>query len=699
MPIVDFEQDPEAPLGTGNFRDDKGRQMYLSDPDTASQFVKTMRGAPLKRKGPDLRLAENDAGYKGDNTRSDLMQRGPATGGVQNLVMRNTDDPGSIEPLGAGASLVQRQTDAVNKLAGVTATPAAPAAPAPAAPAPAAPAGTPTPPAPSPGSADAAQAPPAAPTTTGGTGAGASLVQRHNDAVNKLAGARTKKGPEPLPMEVSTNNLPPFRTGIGETVNVTEGRPIENIVEGLEETEGAARQTDAAIEQSFTAREQASNQSFETRKAAIQRDNETQKKRQAEARAERFQAEQEQEKLRRALAENDNKLDPDRVMRNMSTGKTIGMIILAALNGGFGAVIGKKDNDVLNVMQNAIDVDIERQKDEIKSGHVRTQNLIDKFMKQGFDAKTAEMLARDQLDKNILAYGDLEAQRIAASADLRAQKDMLLAQRNEALIIRRDQKLQEGEDKITRARQSEESWGVPPVVPGATPQSQLAEIGVQNAKVEQENAKRVEAAVGHPVSPDEAKEIRQDAQDYGKRLAAIARTRAVVRQLGDALKLKRDKDTWTGEPEAGSRPLGVDGLRNEQARRIDRLYSIVARADTEQMTREPSAALQNRFAEITNRPFWDSDIPTQLNDIESVLDQAEIELRNGYDEDVVNFYARRGKTAPRAAGAKPPPAPASGGTKKEIADDAAEKTGGENIGTAPVPKAPDAQKKVDARWE
>ena len=55
MAIVDFEQDPSAPYGTGNFRDDAGRVMYLYDPETASQFAKTMKGAPV-RGGADGRL-------------------------------------------------------------------------------------------------------------------------------------------------------------------------------------------------------------------------------------------------------------------------------------------------------------------------------------------------------------------------------------------------------------------------------------------------------------------------------------------------------------------------------------------------------------------------------------------------------------------------------------------------------------------
>lgn len=98
--------------------------------------------------------------------------------------------------------------------------------------------------------------------------------------------------------------------------------------------------------------------------------------------------------------QNDPEIDPGRFMSSMSTGKSIAIALLAALNGAFkqaaagtGNVAG---NDVLTMLNQRIDQDIAAQKTQIESGRIRRGNMIAYYQSQGMSAEAAEKAAKAQ---------------------------------------------------------------------------------------------------------------------------------------------------------------------------------------------------------------------------------------------------------------------------------------------------------------
>jgi hypothetical protein len=158
--------------------------------------------------------------------------------------------------------------------------------------------------------------------------------------------------------------------------------------------------------------------------------------------------------LREELKQNDESFDPDRLMRNMSTGKSVLMTILAAISGAFGAVLGNKDNAFMSVIDKKVAQDIDKQKGEIASGRVRIGNMIAELQQKGYDAKTAERLATDRLNAGVDKMIELQAQRQGLSgAQLDAAK-ALVGQRQEARAARRGDLLAQTEARVVESNQT-----------------------------------------------------------------------------------------------------------------------------------------------------------------------------------------------------------------------------------------------------
>ncbi len=125
-------------------------------------------------------------------------------------------------------------------------------------------------------------------------------------------------------------------------------------------------------------------------------------------------------KLSDTLLEKDPEVQPNRLIEQMSTGKQIGMVLLAALSGGFAAANGSKDPaaGALGVIQTAIDRDIAAQRAQIESGRIRRGNLISHYQQQGMDAKQAEAAARITIGNATAAQAEAQAQKLGAPAAL-----------------------------------------------------------------------------------------------------------------------------------------------------------------------------------------------------------------------------------------------------------------------------------------
>ena len=605
MAVVDFEQDPTAPYGTGNFRDDKGRVMYLHDPDTAQSFVKTMRGAPSS---PDLRLAEN---------------RPPPT-----------------ESFSPGAALIDR-LDQSQVMSDVPAPspgmpPEAPAAP-PAAPAPAA-TPAPAPPAGPPG------APPAAP----GANPGATLVQNWQTANDSIA-QRSQPRAAPVPKPNPSGGVPLYSVHSGDQVAVEEGRPIENVLEQIGEEAPLVKQHVDLLRKTAAEKDQATDKAYRsgmggTEVAYSQAFHEGTRAIEA-----RQAAEKELARVNQEIRRIDSSLDPDRVIKNMSTGKRIGMVILAALNGAFGALIGQKENGVLTALNLEIERDIDRQKHEVANRKISLNNDFKRYLDAGLDAKQAEALARGKLEAAVAGYRELETKRTAASGENARQTELLVQPILQAWTQRKGELLQQGEDKVRRTRDEGVTHQIPPPSPFATPQGALAQLGVNKEKIEQKNAEQVGNVLKHPVSPEEAARLLQDKQEFAMRNSTNVQSLSAVHAVASKVGLRWDPKTqsYIGEADPGTRPFGIELLSSDTAREVNRLWTGVKQAQTYGAPREPAASLEKQFGSAIDRPTRDADIPSVLTMLRRRVELQQNNLRQGYGE-AATLFDRTPKEGGRA---------------------------------------------------
>lgn len=708
MGIIAFEQDVTKPFGTGNFKDETGKSFYLADPETAQRFVSTMPGQTAKPQLPDAGLVSPDTlsnltpdpaamagiaqGLAGGTAPANPVQGGaaPAPGAPGSTVTPGeraslTPDPAALASIAQGLNAPAAAPGAPAMAPGAPGGPGAPAAP------PGAPGLTPDPAALAAIEAGLAkQGAPAdghaAPAAPGGTpqNAGHALIANLDQSKAMLAN-RSKLRPGENLAQPGAQGLPLQSISGGQGVNVTEGRPLENALEQVNDEEAAGRSGDATLQNVFDAR----GNRIDTAARTLQKATEAGAGRDVAAgfaaKKERADAEANLKRVRDELAANDKSLDPERVIRNMSTGKRIGMMILAALNGGFGALIGQKSNGVVDELNNQIERDIDKQKGEIASGKVRLGNLIDQYMKKGADAETAEKLARDNIIGSIAKIKDIEAKRIEASGENAAQAQLLLAPRLEERAKRRGEILKDAESKVQRTFDNKQVNAVPQIVPGATAQDILAMMQIGMERVKAANTGDLEAALGHPVTPEEAFKIKQDAQEYASKSMTNRDTlnRIASAATGVGMVRAADGEHWEVDPnrpiDPGTRPLGSSAL-SQHARNVDRLWTSLQEAKVMASSREPSAKLQDAFGQIIERPFNDADIPAQLNMLVDIASNADKGLRAGYG-DAARYFDYTANPQHQGAPAPQGSAPYIPTTTPKSKQDAAA------AATSPVPAA------------
>jgi hypothetical protein len=710
--IVDFEQDPSAPFGSGNFRDDAGRITYLHDPETASDFVPTMSGS---------------------------MSRGGGGGKPVG------DPPEPVSAASPGASLVQQQSDAVARLAGGPSARAAAPAPVPTAPAlapiPAPAAATPehlspeeaaklgtdidAAGAPSPGAPPGAPpaAPPGAPAPAAaatGTGPGADLVRTNDEHVNTIHGPTPAAedprlrapGAERLPYR-NTLDLPAASVSDSETLSTDEGRPIEN---ALADDRDITAAQDAGDEQALAAARAADKQAdaaYRGQQGFSQRQYGQNVARFYESKRLMQEAESEQQRLQAALKENDEKLDPDRYMRNMSGGKRIGMVILAALNGGFGALIDKKNNDVVDIMQREIDADIDKQKQEIANGHASINNQIAKWQQKGFKAEDAEALARDHADGAMNAILETEIKRTGtAGANERAVR-IAFAPKLEERAIKRAALFKEVETKKHRALEARTIHAVPlpgaPGQPGAlgTPGMagvpKIAPVGTEDK--DQATRERFANAY-NPSDPAE----RGQMTALSKELDVTSKLKQTLARLEKAYDVSVDAK---GQYPAHGKKIG-DTTVDYSSRATGPMWNpenalpndsrdrdlADAWAEVETNTRnywesEPNGEVKQKELSGIDRPKRDEDGAKKLADIRQEIARRELAAQSGTNATVRGAYKLQNGYPLLPARAPAPAKPgASGKSQKEKATEAADKAGGETIApAAPLPTTLDGKPK------
>lgn len=372
--------------------------------------------------------------------------------------------------------------------------------------------------------------------------------------------------------------------------------------------------------------------------------------RQTMAVADRDQARQRAEIARQnelALSlQKDPEVDPERLVKSLGAGGKIGAVILAALSGGFQAAQGRGGNDALDIMQKAIDRDISAQKDQIASGRIRRGNLIAYFQQQGLRDDAAAKAA----EATIWAMSD----RMAAAEQSRIQapehKDQakLFADSLRAQTAAKNNELQLtlGTDRV---QESQSTVKARPAAAGASVESVLSQLKLKAAMLDSLDADTIGQAVGRQVSPEQAKVLKQDAQEYAKATGVNKDLEARIAKVANLVGLVKQGNQWVA-PEGGTvdRPL-----IGEKARQVDAAYAALKEAKVMRMAREPSAKLQDEFGSAIEPPFYDNEIAAQLNQLSELAQSADANLRQGYGEAAQLYDARAPAAPPYPEAGKP----------------------------------------------
>jgi hypothetical protein len=334
----------------------------------------------------------------------------------------------------------------------------------------------------------------------------------------------------------------------------------------------------------------------------------------------------------------DPELDPDRFVRNLGTGGGIAAVILSALSGGFNAASGRGGNDALDVLQKRIDADLMAQKEQIASGRIRRGNLIAYFQQQGLRddaaAKAAEATIWAMADRMAAA----EQSRIAAPEH--KESAQLLADQLRAQTAAKNQELQLtlGTDRTT---ESSSTVKARPQAAGAGVESALKQLQLRSAMLDQMDAASISQAIGREVSPEQAKVMKQDAQEYAKATGVNKDLEQRIAKVANLVGLVQDPSgQWVPGASGVDRPL-----IGEKARQIDAAYAALKEAKVMRMPREPSARLQDEFGDTIEPPFYDDEIAAQLNQLSSVARSADENLRRGFG-DAVKLYDSRATAIP-----------------------------------------------------
>lgn len=140
----------------------------------------------------------------------------------------------------------------------------------------------------------------------------------------------------------------------------------------------------------------------------------------------------------------DPQVDPDRYLKSMSTGKDIGLIILAALNGAFHGAVGQQGNDVVDILDKKIDQDIALQKEEAANGRADRKNKIAQLVAKGYDLEGAAKLAKVQAREYAAKFYEQEAA-AAGSSEFKDQAALDVAKIRAAGASEIRQLVQSGE--------------------------------------------------------------------------------------------------------------------------------------------------------------------------------------------------------------------------------------------------------------
>lgn len=201
---------------------------------------------------------------------------------------------------------------------------------------------------------------------------------------------------------------------IAQTTTTTQSAIPQSVLDPIKQrnTERATMQSESAIQRGEATAQRGEQQAMNTTATAyggyVQSE--------ADAQRHAQNAEIARQSELAFAAQKDPSIDPDRFVRSMSTGQSIGTVILAALNGAFRGMSGQGGEGVVDILNRRIDQDIAAQKEQIQSGRIRRGNLISYFRTQGMNELSAENAARAMSWVQLGKMTDSENARLAAGA-------------------------------------------------------------------------------------------------------------------------------------------------------------------------------------------------------------------------------------------------------------------------------------------
>lgn len=322
----------------------------------------------------------------------------------------------------------------------------------------------------------------------------------------------------------------------------------------------------------------------------------------------------------------DAEIDPDRFVKNMSTGQQIATTVLAALNGGFKGMVGQSGNDVMDILSKRIDADIASQKEQVASGRVRRGNLVAYFQNQGLReeaaVKAAEATSWAMVDRMVAA----EREKIGAGQD-RTTADVMAEQLKMKTAERNDElKLTLGTDRTTTSTTTQRER--------LAPAGEMKPGDLSKAADDMKGARDIEQMKKSGLTePEYQKQSTEFSEKAQKNDDLVSRAREVANALGGDIMEVKDKDgVVTGYKVTGDFDTPHFG---DEATRYESAVSNLQRADVMGMAREPSATLQDKFSQAVEMPFRDEQKKARLQQVLNMALRERQNLRSGYNEHVV----------------------------------------------------------------
>lgn len=354
---------------------------------------------------------------------------------------------------------------------------------------------------------------------------------------------------------------PLVQTGASHSRSVQRGVPAAQLQPVLDANTASTEAMASKVEQQGAAKTERATQSAETDLYQAQGQHATAEAAREDAAQRAKIASMNQLAI---ASQTDPEVDPDRVVREMSTGKQIGMVILAMLQGAFNSTNNQpgQPNQVIGIIQKRIEQDIAAQREAIASGRIRRGNMVSYFREQGMNeeaaAKAAEarswaMVERmTQAQKALVAAPEAQEQADLVAQQMRAQVEAKNAELTLSL----------GTDRVSEQSNTTFERAAAPAGPDVAKALQTDKLLEEQGYSREQRAKAL-AAMGLP-APDgqTAAELKRDQEGKGPKYSEVEGKAVAARDTTEAFYLKAGlvRNPKTGQWEVSDQGIVPPGF-------------------------------------------------------------------------------------------------------------------------------------------